>query len=237
MFKSVVLIKKTMLDQAIDVLFQLPKGFKPKYYSPDESWFSRRRINTPKFEVFKSRNELGFFLYGRNSTFFLNMTGNESLEISLFLKGKVEPEEMAAYMKSFSSLGMRFGFMCMEEEYEHCNRVKRKFKGCSYEGWIGKDIDKYVSGLYWLTYFSEELVSSLVIDIDQFEVGNIELSRTDSGYLYQFYDSPKNWKKHRPKLDLMSENVSGIFSKREAVSKLSGIDNIAQYMDVVDCFD
>jgi len=232
MLISRVVIEKTKTDQAIGNLLLLPEALKPRYFSSDERWYRRRRIRKTNFEKFRNKHNLGYFLFCKSGTFNFDLIDSGVVEISFYLNKNVDSDLMIDYLKAFTEIGMAYGYVCMEEEYLHCNRIKRQFGQSSVETQVGNNMDNFIPGIYWLTYVSEEVASRFNIDLKSLEKNSAHISRPGLGYLYQFYDSPDIWRDHRRELDFLSEDDSGIFSHRQILEEQSKTNSIDEFLKV-----
>jgi len=227
------MLNNSSLEEVLKVLLRLPKELVPIYFSHDEKKSSRRKIENTGFEEFKKKHRLGFLLYGKHCSYNIDLTGSDAIEITLFLDKGIQADLMLEYFSLLSKIDMYFGFACDEAEYEYRNRIESEIKGNHIQAWVGKNIDNYVSGIYWLTYISKKLREKLNIDVGMLCQQAINPSESEARELIQFYDLPDNWKVHRENLDALCDVVPGVFSKKNVLEKLKPVDDVIQFSEVI----
>ena len=83
----------------------------------------------------------------------------------------------------------------VEEEEEEKNRACIQFGGATIEGWLGRDLEKKIPGLYWLTLISEALANRHNVSISSLAGAALEHSELGRGqHLFRFYDRPDEWR-------------------------------------------
>lgn len=222
----------------IKSLKRLPEAVRPLYFSEDEGTLGRdnRVDDKTLFETFMKKNPLGFFLYSKNKTCI-----NISTPVSGFLKVTMDlaenlPEEMAESMlRCLAHCMPVFGYACEYDEYKHRHRLYAKFGKNKIEDWIGRDLNKYIPGLYWQTLLSNNILNAhnvRLADIVSKGVA-VESYEGDTVHLIKFFKSPRRWEENSDRLDGLCERVEGVFSRKSVEADLTGASNILDYDDVV----
>lgn len=57
--------------------------------------------------------------------------------------------------------GLRFFFAADRDEYEHRNRFKAEVGDSLVEAWVGRDLTRYLPGLYWRTMLPRDSAGHL----------------------------------------------------------------------------
>jgi hypothetical protein len=104
-----------------------------------------------------------------------------------------------------------FGFVCAPEERERRNRTKIKQGMNTIESWVGRDIQKYVPGLYWCTLLPASLAQRHNLPLSK--VASIALEHVElegSHHLFRFYEKPEDWRSANALQELYS-SLPGLF--------------------------
>jgi len=111
-----------------------------------------------------------------------------------------------------------YGYAGMAREIDHRNgytvRLVESGSGCGH-GWVGRDYDRYVPGLYWLNVFPHEYIARHALDIAGLaaRTGG-KVHEFDWGVVLQLYESPELWVDKADRIDEIIYDTPGFFSKR-----------------------
>tara|TARA_R110002072_G_scaffold302787_1_gene488738 strand:+ start:78 stop:791 length:714 start_codon:yes stop_codon:yes gene_type:complete len=233
MIKAYLLMDYSLIDKALEAIFLLPSEIVPTHYGESDNKKASKKLETSEFIKFKKKHTLGYILFGANVSYAISISPNDTVEITLFTETIIESSIIYEYVMSLATLGAFFGYACEDSEYKHRNQVLATIKGNHIEAWVGRNIDQYVSGLYWVTFISYELKKKFNLNIDEFLANAYKSQETEYGHILQFYDSPQSWESHQNEIDGLCQNSSGVFSKKEASSELEPIDDVIKFFDVM----
>lgn len=78
---------------------------------------------------------------------------------------------------------------------------------------VGRDIHKYLPGLYWVNYLSREFKAQHQLDLDSI-ARELDVPLFDwlGGYFLRLYDTPDQWESHRDQVTAVIERHPGIFA-------------------------
>lgn len=226
------------VDVLVNALETLPESVRPIYFAEDEGKVSKdnRLDDKESFRVFLERNAIGFFLYAENGT---------CIDISTPFAGYAKatlnvPEELAnklvrSVFCCLADLNPVFGYACEYEEYKHRNRYYVTFGKNHIEDWIGRKLERYISGVYWHTLISDKLLARHGIKLSDLitEAEVCEPLGNGAVHLLKFFENPKDWKDNSNRLDDLCERIEGMFSRRSVEAALVGVTNFLQYDEVI----
>lgn len=232
MIESVVEFKSSDLLPVIRAFCTLPQELRPTHFSFGESEPSRPIVDTeslvqalasagsgPMLTGHKVEYSLGFF----HGTIGKEVVKSKAIRCVCFID--VEPPALASFFLHLAKLGPAFGFACAPEELQHRNRVVVK-QGCNVlESWVGRNIDKYVPGLYWMTLISDGLARTHKIPIAALKRIANEYSELDGGqHLFRFFERPQDWRDAR-ELAAMRASIPGVFDIDKIRPRLQAAEN------------
>jgi hypothetical protein len=216
------------IDKILEILVGLPPKLRPIYFTSGEKARSKsdRVDDTKRFNAFRARNTAGFGLVGPFVSYnFRRSTGLNGV-CSCFID--VEPESAQQLMILMSKARPLFGFACKPEEYDQRNRVKTRLGQNSIEAWVGRDIRKYIPGLYWLTLVPEPLLKQHHVPLSALTATAAEHLKLENGqHLLRFYPRPEDWETVGKVAELCS-NVPGIFDVEEIKPWLLTVNNYTE---------
>lgn len=216
-------------EKILDVLLGLPDEHKPLYYSSEGIKEKQNVIkDTAKFEEFKRKNQLGYCMFGDTYSldFSLNSFGLSHLYI-------VDAGSFESYVPElFRSLSSSpiFGYAALKEEYRHRNQYHATIEQGESFTWIGRDLEKYLSGVYWYTLVSDEILEKHSINIEDLRHESKRTVTFGSTHLLQFFEKPENWQEHAKRLDEFCERRNGIFSRNIFDQEIKTVDNFMDEM-------
>jgi len=133
------------------------------------------------------------------------------------------------FLIHMASANPAFGFACDLEERSHRNRVTTQLGAATIHAWVGRNAEKCIPGLYWLTLLPENLLSKHGVSLSA--VGQIALEHRalDHGqHLFRFYDRPEDWR-YESKVTKLIAALPGIFDVEGVRPKLETAKTLAEH--------
>jgi len=203
---------------------ELPPAVRPTHFGPSEGRFQKddRIDDAQKFRAFAEKNPFGFFLFG--SEFSIDVSPQSSRpQPSITFWSKERKERQAPFIPhaveiliQMRRLGSLYGYACHTDEYEHRNRVKAGPFGevASVEYWVGRDLHRYLPGLYWLNLLTPEMMERHDLDVTEL-VERLSANRHCAGdsVILQLYPNPWDWLESNALVERVCATTAGIFSK------------------------
>lgn len=148
------------------------------------------------------------------------------------------PSLVRVFVERMAAIDALFGYACTWEELQHRNWVFAEVdggRGGTSEGFEGRDISKYVPGLYWLTLLPMTLAERHEVPLAQ--VSAVALEHADLGggqHLFRFHDHPENWAKRIDAIDDLCARLSGVFDIQEVRRLVAkGVKSFAELHDLL----
>jgi hypothetical protein len=235
----------------------LPALIRPIYFAEDEGKIIAANVLTDetRFEKFRKKNPTGFFLYADDKTFFdISARRVGYAEVTLYLAEGLPDELATAFFKCLIGCKPVFGFACeyqepvpdangsyvvsngdAEGEYYHRNRHYITIGKNHVESWIGRNLEKYIPGVYWYTLLSDGLLTKHGVKLADLVAESMatEILGDGSLHLLKFFASPEDWKENADRLDNLCERVEGVFSRRSVEKAVAGITNYLEYDEAI----
>lgn len=213
------------IDHVVSTLTELPGSLRPIYFSREEKLESDagQIADSQRFSAFVAKSNSGFFLLGPRVTYSLRSAMGKPVICDCFLD--VPPEDAESFLRHMSRAMPIFGFSCMPGERELRNRVTIQQGINKIENWMGRDSQKYVPGLYWLTLLPEELARKHGISLAALSaVARHHMELENAQHLFRFYDRPEEWEKTSAVTDL-SASLPGVFDIEKVKPQLIAAKN------------
>lgn len=217
------------LDRVLATLLSLPSSLRPTQLSDDEADVSRRVSidDRPKFAAFFKGRTTGFFLFG--PTLNCLATTGPSKSIRLFCSIAGDPALAKQFLTLMAAARPIFGFACVPEERQYRNRVVTKQGVNTIESWVGRDPQRYIPGLYWLTLLPEGLVKKHDLPLSTVEKIAQEHIELEGGqHFFRFYERPEDWQSVPGVAELIS-SLPGVFNVEKIKPQLAVAKN---YLDL-----
>lgn len=224
------------MENALCALQALPSDLIPLRFSAEEGdELANGRVDDKhKFKAFTAKNEYGFFLFAERARYNVllhSKRGFSSIVVDDDLRGRLTESDALLILNALASAGSDFVFAASSDEYHHRNRYSRRLGANQFEAWIGRDLQKYLPGLYWLTVLSKKHYDALP------EVRNVPATTvTQLGpehCLIKAFDDPGDWRQHADRLDKWLATQPEFFSKRRIQALLDDISDIAALSELV----
>ena len=225
--------------ELVDILLRLPSPLTPVRFSETEGRAPKanRVSDGRRFSEFVERNLFGFFLFTEDRSL-IDISpapgGRGHARISLDVKSG-DPGVAEQFLSTMAEHAPVFGYAGEHEERRHRNYKIQPLAppDVSYGSYIGRDLDRYVSGVYWQTLLSTALLDRHGIEeLRQHAVSTKSLGG-GAVRMLKFFDDPSNWREHADRLDDLCENTRGIFSRRILDAEAEGVDECDKYTSIL----
>jgi len=217
--------RNTQLNRIADLFLTLPSETKPNTYSVNEDDCGFPLSDGAKFSAFLKANPSGLFLKGEDVVYSIRVTNANSIVCDCFVE--VSPRTAQQVMIHMSSPELVFGFACAPEERERRNRISITQGVNLIEAWVGRDVQKYVPGMYWITIISKEITRLHCVSASLFAHKSKETIELCNGnaWLLRFYEKPEDWLGMDSEMTAVFGALSGIFNIENIRKSLSGASN------------
>ena len=149
--------------------------------------------------------------------------GEDALPVKCSCFLNVDPASAKTLVVHMARTAPLFGNLCVEDEMLHRNRIFTKLDFGTCESWVGRDIRKYLPGLYWLTVVSETLAEEHGVPLSKVGTSaSNEVVFENGRHLFQFYDHPNQWREHRRAMDALCSVLPGGFSIDVLPARITG---------------
>ena len=174
---------------------------------------------------------LGSILWAQQANYHAWAPGGGQVECTC--EFKVDPPLVQAFMERMATLAPTFGYVCAWEEYLHRNQIVVKLRTGTLEAMLGKDLSKFVPGLYWLTVLSGSLAETHRVPLAELEAAALEHVALGGGLrLYRFHDHPAKWRARADELDALCASLPGVFNIADVRARLVGVTELSEYREV-----
>lgn len=212
-----------VMRSVISALCALPDGLRPIRHSLGEDEVGMPIDDVQSFLDSIEDAPVAPFLRGGPGVAYDLSGGPESMPVECPCFLNVEPALAKTLVVHMAKAGPLFGYACAEKELFHRNRVFAKLDFGTSESWVGRDLSKYLPGLYWMTVVSETLAEQHGVPLSKVGDDAIEHVTFDGGrHLFQFYERPDHWREHRRTMDALCSSLPGVFSIGVLPPKVAG---------------
>ncbi len=199
---------------------QLPDDLAPTHFADSEHMVRKPThsiANERCFSEFLRLHGGSGFYHGRRCSYDVTPYDNRPSEITLW--GDAEDERFPRLgerlLELWEPLGMIYAFAGTWDEYRARNGYElQRPGGRSRSGFYGRDFRRYVPGLFWLNYFSDQYASQQSIDLEGIvaDLGG-RLFRLAHGWGLRLYDQPTDWSHRSEEVQRRIRNTPGFFQK------------------------
>jgi len=230
-------IESSKINEAVSSFGTLPSQLRPERFSDGEDANSAKGkvSDVVKYEQFVAKNGSGFFLFAERVRYNVVRRPGEA-----FSKIEADPQndglterDVIELFQAVADAGLVFGFAACPEEYEHRNRYVRKLQGMTFEAWMGRDLNCYLPGVYWLTVLSERYGECLPEPATALSDITRVTRLGAKHWIIRAFENAGDWKQHAPRLDLWCAKRSILFSKDRIQSQLDAAADIATLSQLV----
>jgi hypothetical protein len=228
-------IPQQHVEAALRILQSLPSQLRPSRFSSeeDESEAKGQVSDVAQFSTFAAKNAYGFFLFSERARYNIVLRPKDGFcnLVADPLGDDLAESEAVLILKAVASAGSVFAFAANPEEYHHRNRYVRTLGANQFEAWIGRDLRKYLPGIYWLTVLSKahseavaRLTATLAATVTQMD---------SEHWLIKAFENPNNWQQHAARLDEWCGKQPDFFSKQRVESQLDEAPNLGALSELV----
>jgi len=219
------------ISELVFCILKVDIDFRPVYFTIEENVKNRNdRVNDyARFSKFINKHKSGFYLVGEN--FYYNILRINSENFWKF-EGCFDgySKNMEFFLKYFSKLNPVFGFACLKEEREAKNRHKIQIGINKVESWVGRNIEKVIPGLYWMTIISDEILMKYNVPLSAIRLVSKEYSDLGNGvHFLKFYENPEDWNKTLDVKNLCA-SFPGIFDIDDVYSIASNAKGVMELL-------
>jgi hypothetical protein len=207
----------------ISTFLELPGTLRPTHESIGEDEEGSPIVDRGAFLGTAMRRETGFFLRGSRVLYDIGVAGPTSIVCRGFLE--ISPGLAKDLMIHMAGAQPIFGFACAPEERKARNRVTTRQGMNVIESWIGRDPQKYVPGLYWLTLLPAALAERHGVPLAVIQEIALEHLELSSGqHLFRFYEHPDDWRA-TSRVTEVCASLPGVFDIEKVRPLLSAAKN------------
>lgn len=215
-----------MLQQVVSKLLSLPAELRPSHHSLGEDEKGRPIHDGHVFASSLIERSPGPYLTGDNCSYDISLASPRPIICHGCLD--VEPGLAKQFMVEMASLKPIFGFACAQDERHRRNRVVTRQGMNTVESWVGRDTQKYVPGLYWLTLLPDALANQHGIPLSIVETNAREHIKLEGGqHLFRFYERPDDWQTASDVTELCA-SLPGVFNVEKVKALLSTAKNFLE---------
>lgn len=218
-----------------EALSRLPDDFRPTHFGLGERpiWKSANAIeNRERFEAFLSAHQCGW-LYGDG--FAVDVTVFDDLWSEICVWGTTADPRLRKYgrqlFETWDRYGAVYGYGAETAERRARNGYKVHLaSGGTSEGWFGRDMRRYVPGLYWLNYFSWDYLNEHPLNLEAIARDlEAQVFPADRGFVLQLYERPDEWRAKLEDVQRVIDRTPGMFSRTgiEVPQGLPGLEHLA----------
>lgn len=237
MVKTGIYFEIEVVDRILEALQDLPAPFKPVHFSEEEYIQSDKDVlaDTQRFSIFKKNNQAGFFLFSNACTYNFFLYRRGYAVFYCYFKDMRLWSHIISFFAALAPAGPVFGYAAESDEYDHRNRYFVTIGQNHIESWIGRDLSKYIPGVYWCTLLSNALLDRHRVRVSDLscEAMSTESLGDGSIHLLKFYERPEDWQLHVERLDDLCERVQGVFSRRAVESAAEGAKSFLEFDEAI----
>ena len=213
------------IDRVVMAFGDLPVPLRPVHFSHEEKPASDADCiaDQKRLAAFVAKSKSGFFFLGPGLTYSVRIATGRLLVCDCFID--VSPEAAEYFLKHMAKVKPVFGFACLPGERERRNRVTTQQGPNKIESWVGRDTQRYVPGLYWLTLLPEALARKHHVPLSAIEAVAQEHVELEGGqHLFRFYERPEGWQETSAVTELCA-SLSGVFDVEKVKPQLLAAKN------------
>lgn len=216
--------KSDQQTELVERLLKLPDPYRANRFGPSENRSSGALGAAGAYERFLAKNPQGHFLFAQRCRFDIT---------SRFVSGYgtvfVDPaadgfeDEGANTLFEWLAEATEFAFACQSSEYHSRNRICVTLGQNTVEAWVGRDLRKYVPGVYWRTAASADVVSRFSLVRLANDLSNGEVQVSSRGRLYvRMGNASANWREWREAVGRACGKHRGLFCVDDVLERVRG---------------
>ncbi|MVF24753.1 hypothetical protein EVC37_24595 [Methylocaldum sp. BRCS4] len=214
----------------VEAFCTLPMELRPTHHSRGEDEPGEPLLDVGKFLDSMAIANLGPVLKGSNVEYYVEFSyrniGTERVKsIYCDCNLDVEPHLAKQFLLHMAAAQPIFGYACAPEERQHRNRVIVKQGINTVESWVGRDLQKYIPGFYWLTLLPDALAEKYSVPISVVEnIAQEHIELEGGQHLFRFYERPEDWQSTHEVAALCSL-LPGVFDVEKIKPQLATAKN------------
>lgn len=214
-------------DAVISALAEQPANMRPTHHSNDEDSV-RSEIDLSQLE--KLDDLLGF-LWAPAGGYEISSDERETLTVFAFSDDALGIEQLIVRL---SKEKVTWGYAACSEERAHRNRISEKKPYGIHEGWVGRDIKRYLPGVYWITLVPVKTLENLGIALDAIREVAISIEIVENtNVIAKLYEKPTEWSKKTAVVDAWCVKTSGCFSKKKVEDEAKRAANFFEMSEII----
>ncbi len=187
--------------------------------------------DSEQVQSFLIRHSEGFFMHSNRGLYDVSLYEGTFSTVCFFSNGDLKEECISNILNAYASADAEFGYAADEQEYEYRNRIKLDISGSEVESWVGRDLTRYLPGLYYFTLISHRQVEQKSVDTETLKVNALSCTEvSDKATLYKFYDNSTQWESFKSKIDQLCRLNKGIFSKDDVEEVALKASNVMDFI-------
>ncbi len=214
------------LKQVLKKLLSLPADLRPTHHSFGEDERGKLIADPERFMHSAAEQSPGPYLTGLRCSYDLSVPRAKPIRCS----GELDVDHSLAKQLLVHMATARpiFGFACAADERHQRNRVTVTQGVNTIESWVGRDTQKYVPGLYWLTLIPAALADQHGVPLSAIKKVAQEHVELDSDqHLFRFYERPENWRDISAVAELCA-SLPGLFDVQKVKPHLQAAKNFLE---------
>jgi hypothetical protein len=219
------------LAETMRSLMTLPVELRPTHVSAGEGEKKSFIASTDALIESAVERRPGPYLTNHGCIYDISVPGTKSIICACFLPTTCR--STSELMKHMTLASPAFGFVAAEEERLHRNRVATKLGENTIESWVGRDITRYLPGIYWMTYVSNDLIRRHDLSTKPVEAIAKEVIRCPDGAIFRLYDDPDEWARSKDKVDELCFAMHGVFSINRVIPLVKQAKNYLELSDLL----
>jgi hypothetical protein len=225
------------LDQVVAALLAIPLPLRPQSFSSSETGRGESVDDAKTFAAFLRKSKSGFFLKRPGLVCSISIGGNKQpLTCNCFVE--LGADAARSVIEALAQARPRFASAASLEERDRRNRVSAKFGINNVEAWVGRDVARYVPGLYWLTLLPRTLSEAHGLSLEQLRAQAREHVALEGDQdLFRFYDDPGDWAANQERVAQLYRQNAGIFDVEKVKPLLSSAKNWLEFTGLVRQWD
>lgn len=225
------------LEKIPQVIERFPKAIRPTHFGQSEE------KNDPKYplsspnamEALEELTNSGYILFCRDITYNLTppLRSFGELFVSSESEGVLGANDLMDMTQVLTDAGFEFGFIAEWEEYVHRNQYEFQLPSGTVQSWVGRDLVRYLPGLYWTTVLGIGLAEKCVLDKEKWPW---PIKTLDFGPKYwglRLFTQPANWSEYAARIDAVCEQNKHIFSMDRVRQQFKRAGNYLEFVRLV----
>jgi len=218
----------TALREVLEAFLSLPGELRPTHHRVGED---EPRLPIGDIGAFcdtKIAKKSGFLLHAKRVSYDLNPLGEFPIICNCF---EIKENLAEKFLLHVAKARPTFGYCCTEEEEIRRNKFFGKIGINSIESWFGRDPEKNIPGLYWLTVIAEDLAKKHHVPLAALEAIALEHRVLPGGvHFFRFYEKASDWLSNK-KVPELCASLPGLFDIGTVTPQITDGMTYREYME------